>query len=274
MSPVGEALVGYVVVFASAVGASLLAAFIVLSLYPAETARHVVETVPGLLTGGFASASALLAVALIGTRRPRGRRLRLVAGRASGVPVLVMVIGALALGQALESLPIVLGLGSGSTLGSIRRALTDTSGGMLALAVLAVGVFAGFAEELFFRGFMQTRLRERWEARWAIAATALGFGLLQMDRVHASLVFLVGLYLGFITEVSVSIVPAIVCHVANNASSIVLTAFFGGTNPDFLTNLFLLLVMTAVVVAAVVAIRFLVPPPRSAVGGPGSLRIR
>ncbi len=274
MGPVWGALVGYVVAFAGAVGASLLAVYILLSLHPAETAGHVTETVPGLLAGGFASASALLAVALIGTRRPRVRRLRLVAGRASGVPVLVMVIGALALGQALESLAFVLGLGSGGAHESIRRALTDASGGMLALAVLGVGVFAASAEELFFRGFMQTRLRERWEARWAIAATALGFGLLQMDRVHASLAFLVGLYLGFITEVSASIVPAIVCHVANNASSIVLTAFFGGTNGDFLTNLFLLLVMTAVFVAAVMAIRFLVPPPRSAVGGPDSLRVR
>ena len=274
MGPVRGALVGYVVAFAGAVGASLLAAFIVLSLYPAETARHVVETVPGLLTGGFAAASALLAVALIGTRPPRSRRLRLVAGRASGVAVVVMVIGALALGQALESLVFVLGLGSGSALGSIRRALTETSGGWPALAVLGVSVFAGFAEELFFRGFMQTRLRECWAPRWAIVATALGFGLLQMDRVHTSFVFVVGLYLGFITEVSASIVPAIVCHVVNNASSIVLTAFVGGTNADFLTNLFLLLMMTAVVGAAVAAIRFLVPPPRSALGGPDSLRVR
>ena len=146
MGPVWGALVGYVVAFASTVGASLLAVFILLSLHPAETPGHVIETVSGLLAGGFASSSALLAVALIGTQPPRGRRLRLVAGRASGVPVLVMVIGALALGQALESLALVLGLGSGGALESIRRALTDASGGTLALAVLGIGVFASFAE--------------------------------------------------------------------------------------------------------------------------------
>ena len=47
MGPVRGALVGYVVAFAGAVGASLLAAFIVLSLYPAETARLRASARPG-----------------------------------------------------------------------------------------------------------------------------------------------------------------------------------------------------------------------------------
>jgi len=32
-----------------------------------------------------------------------------------------------------------------------------------------IGIFAPVGEELYFRGFMQTRLRERWSGRAAIA---------------------------------------------------------------------------------------------------------
>lgn len=273
MGPVAGALVGYCVAFAGTLAASVLAAFLLLALHRGEAPGLVVDSLPGLIAGGFASSLALLAVALVGTRRPRLPRLRLVAGRASGIAVLVMVIGVLALGQALESLAFVLGVESRGALETIRRALAGASGGMLALAVLGIGGVAGFAEELFFRGFMQMRLCQRWPAGAAIAVTALGFGVLHLDRVHAALAFVLGLYLGFVAEVSRSIVPAVVCHVANNVSSIVLTASFG-TVTDFWANLVLLLVMAAVFAAAVSVIRLILPAPLSAVGGSGGVRVR
>jgi hypothetical protein len=38
--------------------------------------------------------------------------------------------------------------------------------------MLVAGLLRGMAEDLFFRGFVQTRLRERWGGRWAILWTA------------------------------------------------------------------------------------------------------
>lgn len=272
MGPVAGAFVGYAVAFLGTLGASVLAGFLLLALHPGEPPAEVIESLPGLLAGGFASSSTLLVVALLGTRSPRGLRLRLVAGRASGAAILVMAIGVLALGQALESLAFVLGLATGGALEAIRSGLAEASGATLALAVLGIGVYAGFAEELFFRGFMQTRLRERWRPWVAITVTALGFGILHLDRVHATLAFFLGLYLGFLAERSRSIVPAVICHVLNNTGSILLTALVG-TATGFRANLGLLVATTAVFAAAAGTLPRLLPPPAAGVGGSGGLRV-
>lgn len=272
MGPVAGAFVGYAVAFAGTLAASLAAGFLLLALHPGEPPADVIESLAGLLAGGFASSSTLLAVALLGTRSPRPARLRLVAGRASGAAILVMVVGVLALGQALESLAFVLGLASGGALEEIRSALAEASGPMLALAVLGIGVLAGVAEEVFFRGFMQTRLRERWPPWAAIGVTALCFGVLHLDRVHATLAFVLGLYLGFVAERSRSVVPAAVCHVLNNTGSILLTALVG-TATGVLTNLGLFVATTAVFATAVGVLQRLLPARVGEVGGSEGLRV-
>jgi membrane protease YdiL (CAAX protease family) len=76
-------------------------------------------------------------------------------------------------------------------------------------------------EELFFRGYLQTRLVARW-GRWTgIALTALAFGLVHMDWVHSTFAFLLGLWLGWMTERAGSIRPAMLVHGANNLLAMV-----------------------------------------------------
>lgn len=54
----------------------------------------------------------------------------------------------------------------------------------LLLAVLAVGVLVGFAEELLFRGLVLRSLRDRGRPEWAAAAwTAAAFGLFHLPNV-------------------------------------------------------------------------------------------
>src|SRR5205814_2291253 len=79
----------------------------------------------------------------------------------------------------------------------------------------------------FFRGYMHTRLRLVWRAGPAIFATSAAFALLHMEWIHAAMAFVLGLYLGGLTERTGSALPAIVCHVANNSVFTVLTAVFG-----------------------------------------------
>jgi len=98
-----------------------------------------------------------------------------------------MALGVLALGQALDSLTLILGLESGSTLETIRRALAGASPAMLGLAVGGIGVLAGFCEGGVLPRFMQTRLRQRWLRLGRSLAAALGFGILHLDRVHSTL---------------------------------------------------------------------------------------
>jgi len=60
-----------------------------------------------------------------------------------------------------------------------------------------------------------------------VLVTALCFGALHMDPVHAPLAVALGVYLGYLTERAGSALPAIVCHVVNNAVYTVITALVG-----------------------------------------------
>src|SRR5207245_486355 len=83
------------------------------------------------------------------------------------------------------------------------------------LAVIIVGVVAGTAEEMFFRGYMQTRLVQRLPRVAAVGITAFCFGVFHLDWLHGLLALALGLYLGWITELTGSALPAVVCHVIN-----------------------------------------------------------
>ena len=217
----------YLLAFATIVLFSLLAGAIVRDLYPDQPARLVFVGLPGLIAGGLASSAGLaLTVALV-SRPLAPATLRLLPGRETGPALAAMVVGMLALGQALDSLTMLAGLGQQGTLVAIRRALEGAVGPELFLAVLVIGVLAGTAEEVFFRCYMQTRLAERLRPAAAVALTSAAFGLLHLEWLHALLAFLLGLYLGWITELSGSALPAIASHVINNALFTLLTALFG-----------------------------------------------
>jgi membrane protease YdiL (CAAX protease family) len=61
----------------------------------------------------------------------------------------------------------------------------------------------------------------------AIAVTSAAFALLHMEWIHAAMAFVLGLYLGVLTERTGSALPAIVCHVVNNSVFTVVTALTG-----------------------------------------------
>jgi membrane protease YdiL (CAAX protease family) len=209
-----------------------------------------------LLVGVPASSLGLITVAwLAAGRRPR-EGLRLLPTRVPARGILAMVVGILALSQALESLALVVGVGPGANLDWIARTLATATAPTLLLAVLAVGGLAPVGEELFFRGFMLTRLRRVWRAGPAIVATALAFGLIHGELIHGLLATGIGLYLGLVTERSGSVIPAIVCHVANNTVSVLLSAAVGSP-PGRALNALLIGITAAVFVAS---LRWLPPP--------------
>ena len=180
-----------------------------------------------LLVGVPASSLALIAIAWLAAGRPRRERLRLRPGRVPAGSLAVMIVGTLALSQALESLTLVLGVGPGANLDWIARTLAAAGPVGLLLAILVIGGLAPAGEELFFRGFMLTRLRQVWSAGPAILATALAFGLIHGEWIHGVLATGIGIYLGVVTERSASVIPAVICHVANNTVSVLLSAALG-----------------------------------------------
>jgi uncharacterized protein len=229
----------YVLAFVAIVGFSLVAAIMIRSAYPDLSEREVFDGLPGLLAGGMASSAALLVTLLIVARPLDPKALRLVPGRETADQLGAMIVGTLAIGQALDSATMLAGLGNRGAMVVIRRAIEGAVGPELFAAVVVIGVLAGSAEEVFFRGYMQTRLRERWPTTTAVVVTAVAFGLLHLEWIHAGLALGLGLWLGFITERAGSALPAVAAHVINNAVFTLLTATVG-TPEDRTVNMALL----------------------------------
>jgi membrane protease YdiL (CAAX protease family) len=180
-----------------------------------------------LLVSVPASSLALIGIAWLAAGRPRRERLRLLPSRVSAGTLAAMIVGILALSQALESIAILAGVGPGANLDWIARTLAAASPVGLLLAILVIGGLAPVGEELFFRGFMLTRLRRVWSAGPAILVTAIAFGVIHGEWVHGVLATGIGIYLGLVTERSASVIPAVICHVANNGASVALSAALG-----------------------------------------------
>jgi membrane protease YdiL (CAAX protease family) len=244
----------YVAAFVGVVAASLVAALVVHDLYPDVPAQAALEGLPGLIAGGLASSAVLVLTVLFVTRPLLPVTLRLLPGRERGVDLAAMIVGTLALGQALDSASMLAGVGQQGAMAMIQRALRGATGPDLFNAVLVIGVMAGAAEETFFRGYMQTRLRARWPAWAAVIVTSVGFALLHLEWIHAALAFVLGVYFGVLTELSGSALPAMACHIINNVLFTMLTAIVGSVEGAHL-NAILLAVSALVFVACAAWLR-------------------
>lgn len=220
------------------------------SIYPDVPEATLVRTLPGLLAGSLAASSGLLLTLVLVVRPLEPTRFRLLPGGETGSTLLAAVLGLLALGQALDSLTVLLGLDTRGSLALIRRLLEGTSGPDLFGAVVVLGVVASASEEIFFRGFMQSRLREHWPPAAAVLATSTAFAALHMDvsAVHMVLALALGLYLGFVAEATGSTLPCIVCHIVNNVIYTLQTAL-GFNVVGLQANLIALAAGTAVFIA-------------------------
>jgi membrane protease YdiL (CAAX protease family) len=225
--PIWPVFVAYVGAFAVIVVLSFISIHTVQTMYPDLPPAAVFESLAGVLALVVASSTGLLLTILLVDRGSSLTRLRLRPGRETGWTLAVMVIGMLALAQMLDSLTMLAGLGQPGVMVLIRRALAQAVGPDLFLAVLVMGVLAGSAEEIFFRGYMQTRLGERIPPAAAVIVAGACFAILHSDLLHGVLAFALGLYLGWITELAGSTLPAMVCHVINNSLFTILTALWG-----------------------------------------------
>lgn len=182
-----------------------------------------VSTAPWfLLASGTISALVLGGIALTAARMsPAGVRERLRLGRAGvgdrGLAVALLTsVAALAAGStAMSTLTLIFGKRSEALTG-LELAVRST-GPMLLLTLLIIAVAAPVAEELFFRGYAQTRLVARYGRRTGmLVATAL-FALFHFDPMHSAVAFAIGAVLAWTTERTGSIRASIVAHAVNNA---------------------------------------------------------
>jgi membrane protease YdiL (CAAX protease family) len=159
-----------------------------------------------------------------GLREPLG----LARGTLSAWKCALLAVGTVALSAGLDGAIELTGLREGTPLEEFAELLAGSRGSDFALALLALGLAPGVAEELLCRGLVQRGLSARLGNAGAVVLAALVFGALHADLVHGGFAVVLGLYLGVAAARANSIRPAIFCHTANN----LLAVYFGAWWPE------------------------------------------
>ena len=133
------------------------------------------------------------------------------------------------------------------------------------LALWAVAIIGPITEEVACRyGIIGSLLEMKRCPVWvAVIVSAILFSLLHMNPSQMLVAFILGIYLGWLYVTTRSLWPCILCHVANNAVSVILmraypnpdeqtlTAFVGN-GPAFIT---LLCASAAILILSILALR-------------------
>lgn len=84
--------------------------------------------------------------------------------------------------------------------------------------IITIGVLPGIGEELFFRGYFQRRMLQRYRPWVAIGVTSVVFGLFHITPHGIALATIIGVWLGVIAWRTNSIWPSACCHAFINSS--------------------------------------------------------
>jgi membrane protease YdiL (CAAX protease family) len=164
--------------------------------------------------------------AALSRSRSLGERLGLGRGQLPISTSLVVMVGFIALSSALHQGLVSFELRETGSLAQIDAVVREARARApsFLLVLLAMGIAPGFGEEILFRGFIQRGLASRLGPHWGVLLAAAIFGLAHFDLVHSALAFLLGAYLGVVTQLAGGIRTAILCHVVNNTLGILAPA--------------------------------------------------
>lgn len=193
----------------------------------ARIAKAAPQSLEMALTGfAVAILFALLAVAgaFASGSAPVSAQLGLGRGRLGVFALLLLVVGMLVTNLGVDSAIRAFEVRETGSLARFDRAVARARGPSLALALLAFALLPAFAEELFFRGWVQRALAARLRPAWAVTLAALAFALVHGDRVHAAAALPLGLYLGAAAQLAASTRAAILCHATSNLMAVVVGA--------------------------------------------------
>ena len=213
---------------------------------------------PGLIAGAAVNSAVLAAVAFSAARfhgGSVGAQVRVATTRASPHGALAACAGLVGLCFACGATRELLRVQGTGGMDALADSLQGSTAGRFFAAVLAIGVAPGFAEETFFRGYMQTRLVASW-GRWpAIVVASAAFGLIHLDPVQGSVAFAGGVFLGWAVERLGGLRPSILAHVTNNVIFVAVAAFASGAATGASGQIAMLTAGSAICVGAVLLLR-------------------
>jgi membrane protease YdiL (CAAX protease family) len=178
---------------------------------------------PILLTSVLVQLALTLGVSLVAALLSRERLAARLALRRAAVGAGALALASLGLllgGAAVQEAVRALGVPMTGSLAELERVLRGLSPGAFVVALAVGGVLVPIGEELFFRGYVQSRLCRRWGSWPGIAWTSLFFALAHFDPIHSASALVAGVYLGWLAQRTGSTVPGIVVHSVNNLVAI------------------------------------------------------
>jgi membrane protease YdiL (CAAX protease family) len=166
-----------------------------------------------------------LSPAAIGLRLDHARR-RLLQGAAASVAA---VLGNW-LGQNLTVLLLALSIGQAAATkyvngeqqrSPIYRLLPQLHAGVeIGVLAVIVGVIVPIGEEIFFRGLVLGALRRALNRHVAVVVSALFFAAAHLQLVELLPIVILGLVLGYLYDLTGSLVPGMTAHGLNNLAAI------------------------------------------------------
>ena len=166
-------------------------------------------------------------VAALGLRAGDARR-RVLQGLGASVAA---VVGN-GLGQNLTVFVLALGMGEAAATkyvsseqqhNPIYRMIPQLHVGVeITLLALIVGVVVPVGEEIFFRGLVLGALRRSLHRHTAVVVSALFFAAAHLQAVELLPILILGLVLGYLYEITGSLVPGMIAHGLNNLAALFL----------------------------------------------------
>ncbi len=103
--------------------------------------------------------------------------------------------------------------------------------GAFGFNILTIAVTPAICEEILFRGYVQRQAERSMGVVWGIAFTGLVFGMYHLQPTKVVPLAALGVFLGYITWRSGSLVPAILVHFLNNGIAVVIGTY-AANKPD------------------------------------------
>ena len=184
---------------------------------------------------------------------------------------MALIVSAMALAVAFVIEPISMLLPEMSEV--MKAAMEMLLDGPVWLVLISVSIFAPFFEEWLCRGIILRGLLTKVKPAWAIAISALAFGLIHGNLWQAIPAFLIGVVLGYVYYKTGSLKLTMLMHCVNNTLAVIVSRIPGLEDVEFFGQIMspwayvLVIIAFAVVLACGLVIMRSIPLKEGNLGG-------